>query len=113
MMKPVLSVLLAALLIGGCSLLEAPAMTMEVDGVTVTCRINTSSIEGGDPVAPGPESQTLCRSRAREAMGTVLGAQPSAQIESVSIAANGSASVCYAVAGVSTCSQVLPAMPTL
>jgi hypothetical protein len=86
-------------------------MTMEVDGVTVTCRINSSSIEGGDPL--GPESQTLCRSRAREAIGTVLGAQPGAEIESVEIAADGSASACYTVVGVRTCQQVLPAMPTL
>ena len=112
-MKQFLSVLLAALLIGGCSLLEPSAMTMEVDGVTVTCSINTSSIEGEDTLGPGPESQSLCRSRAREAMGTVLGAQPSAQIESVAIAANGSASVCYTAAGARSCPQVLPAIPTL
>ena len=112
-MTRTLAVILAVLLIGGCSLLDAPTMTMEVDGVTVTCGINTSSIEGGDTLGPGPESQTLCRSRAREAMGTVLGAQPSAQIESVAIAGNGSASVCYTVAGVRSCPQVLPAMPTL
>ena len=29
--------------------------------MTVTCSINTSSIEGGDTLGPGPESQTLCR----------------------------------------------------
>ena len=112
-MKRTLNVILAALLFGGCSLFEAPALTMEVDGVTVTCRINNSSIEGGDTLGPGPESQSLCRSRARDAMGTVSGAQPSAQIESVAIAGNGSASVCYTVAGVRSCPQVLPAMPTL
>ena len=113
MMKRVLSITLTAVLIGACSLLlpSGQAMTMEVDGVPVTCEIRDSSIEGADPL--GPEAQTECASRAREAMGTVLGAQPSAQIESVSITANGAATVCYTVAGVRSCPQVLPAMPTL
>jgi hypothetical protein len=113
MMKRMTSVALVALLIGACSILPGRAMTLDVDGVPVTCSITDSSIEGGDPLAPGPESQTQCIARAREAMGTVLAAQPSAQIESVSIAANGGATVCYSVAGVRSCPQVLPAMPTL
>ena len=113
MKRQICGALAALLLVGACSLFPGQAMTLEVDGVTVKCSISDSSIEGGDPLGPGPESQTLCTSRAREAIGTVLGAQPQAAIESVDIAANGSATVCYTVAGVRSCPQVLPAMPTL
>ncbi len=113
-MKRHLAMALAALVIAGaCALLPIQALTMEVDGVPVTCRISNASIESDDTLGPGPETQTLCRSRAREAVGTVLGAQPDAQIESVEIGANGSATVCYTVLGVRSCPQVLPAMPTL
>ncbi len=108
------STLIAALLLAtGCALLPIQASTMQVDGVTVTCRIVDSSIEGADTLGQGPESQTLCISRAREAMGTVLGANPQAEIESVDVAANGSATVCYTVNSVKSCPQVLPPMPTL
>jgi hypothetical protein len=106
-------VVLAVIVVGGCQLFQGPAMTLEVDGVTVTCRISDSSIEGDDPLGPGPEAETLCRSRAREAVGTVLGPNPEAQIESVDIAADGSVTVCYTDLGVRSCPQVLPAMPTL
>jgi hypothetical protein len=97
----------------GCSLLPIQAAVMEVDGVTVTCRITDSSIEGNDTLGPGPEAQSLCRSRAREAMGTVLASQPEAQIESVDVKANGSVSVCFTALEVTSCQDILPAMPTL
>jgi hypothetical protein len=107
------AVVIVALVLAGCSLLPIQAATMEVDGVTVTCRITDSSIEGNDTLGPGPEAQTLCSSRAREAMGTVLASQPAAQIESVDVKANGSVSVCFTAVGVTSCQDVLPAMPTL
>ncbi len=97
----------------GCSLLPIQAAMMDVDGVPVTCRITDSSIEGNDTLGPGPEAQTLCRSRAREAQGTILASQPNAQIESIDVAANGSVSACYTVLQVRSCTDVLPAMPTL
>ena len=87
------ALLVAVLLATGCSWLPGQAMPRTVDGVTVTCSINVSSIEGGNP---GPESQTLCTSRAREAMGTVLATQPRADIESVNIAANSASEYCCA-----------------
>lgn len=108
------SVAIAALLfVAGCSLLPMQAAVMEVDGVSVTCRITDSSIEGNDTLGPGPEAQTLCASRAREAMGTVLASQPQAEIESVDVKANGSVSVCFTALGVRSCQDILPPMPTL
>jgi hypothetical protein len=79
-----------------------------VDGVTVTCDLTASSIEGAN--APS-QAETLCRARARDAMGVVLASQPAAQIESVAIASNGATTVCYTAAGTRTCPQVLPAGP--
>jgi hypothetical protein len=104
---------LAMLLGSGCSLLPGQAPTMEVDGITVTCRVTNSSIQGADTLGPGPEAQTLCRSRAREAVGTILASQPGAEIESIDVAANGAVSACYTAVGVRTCTNVLPQMPTL
>ena len=113
-MKRLAAVLVAALmLVSACAILPMQAMTMEVNGVTVTCRIQDSSIEGSDTLGQGPESQSLCASRAREAQGTILASQPNAEIESIDIAANGSASACFTVNGVRTCTEILPAMPTL
>jgi len=83
-------------------------MTLDVDGVTVTCDLGTSSIEGANP---GTQAESLCRARARDAMGVVLATAPSAQIESVAIAADGSTSVCYTNLGTQSCPQVLPAGP--
>ena len=108
------SVVVAALLFAaGCSLLPNQVPTVEVAGVTVTCRIDDSSIEGADALGPGPETQTLCRSRAREAMGTILASQPESEIESIDIAANGAVSACFTVNQVRSCTDILPAMPTL
>jgi hypothetical protein len=83
-------------------------MTLEVDGVAVTCDLSASSIEGANSAA---QSETLCRARARDAMGVVLASQPAAQIESVAIAADGATTVCYTSAGTRACPQVLPAGP--
>lgn len=113
--SPIAAFIAAAALVfaAGCALLPIQAAVMEVDGVTVTCRITDSSIEGNDTLGPGPEAQTLCRSRAREAIGTILASQPTAQIESVDVGANGSVSACYTVHEVRTCTDILPAMPTI
>jgi hypothetical protein len=105
-----LSVALLVVVAAGCSLLPGsqPKMTLDVDGVTVTCDLSTSSIEGANP---GPQAETLCRARARDAMGVVLANTPNAQIESVAIGADGATSVCYTNLGTRTCPQVLPAGP--
>ena len=108
-----LTAIAALVFAAGCSLLPIQAAQMEVDGITVTCRITHSSIEGSDTLGPGPEAQTLCRSRAREAVGTILASQPSAEIESIDVAANGSVSACYTVLEVRTCTNILPPVPTL
>lgn len=108
-----LAAIASLVLATGCALLPIQAAQMEVDGVTVTCRITHTSIGGTDTLGPGPEAQTLCRSRAREAMGTILASQPGAEIESIDVAANGSVSACFTVLEVRTCTDVLPAMPTL
>jgi len=113
-MKRFVAVLVATLtLASACAILPMQAMTMEVNGVTVTCRIQDSSIEGSDTLGQGPESQSLCASRAREAQGTVLASQPNAEIESIDVAADGSVDACFTVLGVRSCTEVLPAMPTL
>jgi hypothetical protein len=110
--RPVVSVAMTAalLMLSACSLLPGgqPAMTLEVDGVTVTCNMNTSSIEGANPYGPGPEAETQCRAVARTAIGTLLSNFPNAELQSVSIAANGAATVCYTNAGAQSCQQVLP-----
>ena len=99
----------ALLVLGACSLLPGkPVMTLEVDGVTVTCNMTTSSIEGANPYGQGPEAETQCRAVARNAMGTLLGTLPNAEIQSVAIAANGAATVCFTNAGSQSCQQVLP-----
>jgi len=105
--------IVALLFAAGCSLLPIQAAVMEVDGVSVTCRITDSSIEGNDTLGPGPEAQTLCRSRAREAIGTIRASQPDAQIESVDVKADGSVSACFTSLAVRSCADILPAMPTL
>jgi hypothetical protein len=112
-MKPLAALVIALMLASACSILPIQAMTMEVNGVTVTCRIQNSSIEGSDTLGQGPESQSLCASRAREAQGTILASQPTAEIESIDVAANGSVSACFTVYEVRTCTEVLPALPTL
>jgi hypothetical protein len=100
----------ALLLLAACSILPdgQPAMTLEVDGVTVTCAMNTSSIEGANPYGPGPEAETQCRAVARTALGTLMSNLPNAEVQSVSIAANGAATVCFTNAGSQSCQQVLP-----
>ena len=105
-----MAVIAALLLLAACSLLPGgqPAMTLDVDGVTVTCNMNTSSIEGANPYGPGPEAESQCRAVARTAMGTLLSSLPNAEVQSVSIAANGAATVCFTNAGAQSCQQVLP-----
>ncbi len=100
----------ALLMLAACSLLPGgqSAMTLDVDGVTVTCDMNTSSIEGGNPYAAGPEAETQCRAVARTAIGTLLSNLPNAEVQSVSIAANGAATVCFTNAGSQSCQQMLP-----
>src|SRR5262245_7067483 len=99
---------MALVIATGCAAGPGQVATMEVHGVTVTCRVNTSSIQGADTLGPGPEAQTICRSRAREAVGTILASQPTAQVESVDVAANGSVDACYTALGVRTCTNILP-----
>lgn len=101
-----------SILVAACTLLpgNGQQMTLEVDGVPVTCRLNTSSIDGGNEFGPGPEAESQCRARSREAVGTLLANQPSAQIESVDIAADGATTVCFTNAGARSCPQVLPAL---
>jgi hypothetical protein len=100
----------AVLVLAGCSLLPGgqPAMTLVVDGVTVTCDLNTSSIQGGNPYGQGPEAESQCRAVARSAIGTLLANLPTAEVQSVDIAANGAATVCFTNAGAQSCQQVLP-----
>jgi hypothetical protein len=100
----------ATLTLTACSLLPGgqPALTLDVDGVTVTCDMNTSSIEGANPYGPGPEAETQCRAVARTAIGTLLSNLPNAEVQSVAIAANGAATVCFTNAGSQSCQQVLP-----
>jgi hypothetical protein len=96
--------------LSACSLLPGrqALMTLEVDGVTVTCNMTTSSIEGGNPYGAGPEAESQCRAVARTAIGTLLSNLPNAEVQSVDIAANGAATVCFTNAGSQSCQQVLP-----
>ena len=105
-----MSTIAALLMLAACSLLPGgqPALTLDVDGVTVTCNLNTSSIQGANPYGPGPEAETQCRAVARTAIGTLLSNLPNAEIQSVAIAANGAATVCFTNAGSQSCQQVLP-----
>ncbi len=57
------------------------------------------------------EALSFCRSRAREAAGTVTSTTPNnATVQSVTIAADGSATVCYGPGG-GNCQKVLGPLP--
>lgn len=108
----IVGLLASAVLGSACNLLPggAQTLTLNVDGVTVTCRLNTSSIEGNNPYGPGSEAESQCRARARDAMGTLLATQHNAEIQSVDIASDGATTVCFTNAGASSCQQILPAL---
>ena len=96
----VLAVLAVVLIAAGCSTVgpgaNGPESTFTQNGYTVICRWTRTAISGGGGTPTvGPESESFCRSRAREAVGTLLIGVPGAEIQTVTIAADGSATVCY------------------
>jgi hypothetical protein len=108
-------VLVAALLLAACSLLPGgpQPVTFTLNGAEVTCHATQSSIQGAEATGPGSQTESFCRARARDAIGTLLTRVPNAQVQTVEIAADGSAVVCYGPSGSSTCADVLPALPGL
>jgi hypothetical protein len=82
-----------------------------MDGYAVTCSWTGGAINAGGPPTIGPEAETFCRSRAREAVGTLLAKTPGVTVQSVTIASDGSAEVCYGDPQKPTCADVLPAAP--
>lgn len=88
----------------------APAPTFTQDGYVVTCQWTGSAIVGQPTPVNNNEALSFCRSRAREAAGTVTAQTTGANVSSVTIAADGSATVCYGVAG-ATCAQILGPLP--
>ena len=90
---------------------RGPETTFTQNGYTVTCQWTGSAINAGGAPSIGPEAESFCRSRAREAVGTLLTTNPGAQVQSVTISSNGSAEVCYGDASRPTCAEILPRFP--
>jgi hypothetical protein len=95
-----LSLLVAPLLLSGCSLFFGPATTtyqLTVQGYPVTCTLaDTDSTTTTDPLS-------LCSARARDAIGTMLATHPNATLNTVTIQPDGSWTVCYTEAGAESC----------
>src|SRR3954447_18181730 len=87
------------------------ALTFQQNGYTVTCEWAGSAVEGQGGTGT-TEALSFCRSRAREAAGTVTATTPSATVQSVTIDSDGSATVCYGAGG-GTCREVLGPLPGL
>jgi hypothetical protein len=85
------------------------APTFEQDGYTVTCEWGGSAI-GGQGGTGSTEALSFCRSRAREAAGTVTSTTPNATVQSVTVEPDGSATVCYGAGG-GNCREVLGPLP--
>jgi hypothetical protein len=85
------------------------APTFEQSGYTVTCEWSGSAI-GGQGGTASTEAISFCRSRAREAAGTVTSTTPNAMVQSVTIEQDGSATVCYGAGG-GNCHEVLGPLP--
>jgi hypothetical protein len=85
------------------------APTFQQDGYTVTCEYSGSAVEGQGGTGT-TEALSFCRSRAREAAGTVSATTPVGNVQDVTIKADGSATVCYGADG-GNCQQVLGPLP--
>ena len=91
---------------------RGPETTFTQNGYTVTCQWTGSAINAGGAPSIGPEAESFCRSRAREAVGTLLTTNPGAQVQSVTISSNGSAEVCYGTHPGRHAPRSCPASPT-
>jgi hypothetical protein len=104
------------LLLAACALLPGQTMVsgeshFTQDGYEVTCRWAETAIEGTQISGIDPEAESYCRARARDAVGTVLAREPDAEVISVTVEADGSASACTQDVDVVGCGQVLGPMP--
>jgi hypothetical protein len=109
--RPLALVAAIGLLLAACAGGGAPAPTFTQDGYTVSCSWSRSAINGQPTPVGNNEAISFCRSRAREAVGTIIAQVPgNPPIESVAIIADGSATVCYG-AGSPVCESVLGPLP--
>jgi hypothetical protein len=105
----VAAALLVAIVACGSGGIGNPAPTFTQNGYTVTCEYGGSAISGQGGTGT-TEALSFCRSRAREAAGAITPTTPNAMVQSVTIEADGSATVCYGAGG-GDCHQVLGPLP--